>query len=254
MEAIRDEYPKSPILLFTATSHPTQGVSDFSDLNQALGLVETAKLGCTSIALDPKLALGSVAKLKSLGAVDKFWASSYAISIAIDAALSATKAVKAYSSMEAICQTLNSRGSTFHSELFCRTGVLGDEGLLKPLSYSPSHRELQVFGSFTTSRGRSFMESEPCSLTCRSVEYSTPLLLPFWLGSKNQLDAKGSIQSEASLRTTSLPYILFSDLSQLRHILSHPSMLANCPDLSDLKQSLFYDLTNLSQNYASIAP
>ncbi|KAI0241503.1 mtDNA inheritance, partitioning of the mitochondrial organelle, partial [Massospora cicadina] len=215
LEAIRDEYPKSPILLFSATSHPTKATSDFSAMNRALCWVETAKIGCTSIAVDPNLALASVSNLGALEGKDKFWTSSFAISVAIDAALSATRAVKSHSSIETIRQTLNSRGSTFHSELFCESGALGDE--------------------------MAFIES---------VAYSTPLSLSSWLGSNNLSDAESSFRSVASLKTTSLPFNLFSDVSQLRRFFSRSPVLASYPDLHSLERSLLCDLTDISENYA----
>lgn len=71
LEAVREEYPKTPVILFSTTDNPNSAPTDLAAINRALFLAETAKLDCTTVAMHPGLALDCLphARLLSVGAL-----------------------------------------------------------------------------------------------------------------------------------------------------------------------------------------
>ncbi|KAJ9080026.1 mtDNA inheritance, partitioning of the mitochondrial organelle [Entomophthora muscae] len=259
LEVIREEYPKTPVLVFSTIADLNGTPSDFNVINRAMFLTETAKLDCATIAVHPKLALDCISHDKALSSAESQLASSAALAVAIDAALSAARATLAPSSIETIRQTINTRGSTFYSELFTSPMPLNYQSdmpaALKSMSHFPSNEDTQTFSSFTTTRGcalkYNLKDIAQDDFAHKSAIYSSPFSQQPWLGSYTSRDSKAAFGCVASLQTTTAPFRLFTDMStQTKRFFYSSPAIQNCPDYADLKQTLPYELTDIAENYA----
>lgn len=98
---------------------------------------------------------------------------------------------------------------------------------------------------------RCLRSSVECELSHKAAVFSTPFSQLPWLESYRFANPRPPFGCVASLKTTTVPFRLFTDLStEIKRFFSLSSAVHLCPDYADLKHTLPHELTDMAENYA----